>query len=417
MNLKKLLYMLAISTFVWVSGLGSVTPHFVSALSQTNDPVFVGAGDIASCGYNEDEATAKLLDNIPGTVFTLGDNAYHDGTLAEFNNCYESTWGRHKSRTMPVPGNHEYHVPGAAGYFDYFGAAAGDRSKGYYSYDLGAWHMIALNSEIDQSAGSAQEQWLRTDLASHPTACTLAYWHKPRFSSGNHGNNPDSQALWQALYESHADVILNGHDHSYERFAQQNPNGQPDPEGIREFVVGTGGNGLRPFPTIQPNSEVRNDSTYGVLQLTLHATSYDWQFVPIAGQTFTDAGTANCVGDAAVPTLSPTTMHLGDLDASSARQNNRWKAYVTITVHDASHNPLANATVAGTWSSGAAGSYGCTTGNNGQCTISKGRIRNGVSSVQFTVNSVTRHDFTYTSSGNHDLNGSNIGSTVVVMKP
>jgi hypothetical protein len=415
MNRKKLLYILAISTFVLVSGLGSLTPRFVSAQAQTSDPVFVGAGDIASCLYDTDEATAKLLDNIPGTVFTLGDNAYRYGTPADFKHCYAPTWGRHKSRTRPAPGNHDYNTAGAAGYFDYFGAAAGDRSMGYYSYDLGTWHLIALNSEIDQSAGSAQEQWLRADLAAHPNFCTLAYWHKPHFSSGDHGYNPDSQALWQALYEAGADVILNGHDHDYERFAPQNPNGQADPQGIREFVVGTGGNSLEPLTKIQPNSEVRNDSTYGVLKLTLHATSYDWQFVPIAGQTFTDAGTADCVGDAAAPT--PTTMHVGELDAGSAPQDSGWKANVTITVHDTDHNPLANATVAGTWSHGVTGSTSCTTDNNGQCTISKGRIRNGESSVQFAVESVTRNNFTYTSSDNHGPNGSDTGSTVVVRKP
>ncbi|HJS19261.1 MAG TPA: metallophosphoesterase [Anaerolineales bacterium] len=278
-----------------------MTPRVESALAQTSDPVFVGAGDIASCGNNQDEATANLLDSIPGTVFTLGDNVYPDGTLTQYNNCYGPTWGRHKNRTRPVPGNHDYHVFGAAGYFDYFGAAAGDRSRGYYSYDLGAWHIIALNSEIAHNAGSAQEQWLRADLTAHPNVCTLAYWHKPRFSSGAHGNSNSFQALWQALYEYRADVILNGHDHTYERFAPQTPNGQADSNGIREFVVGTGGAGLYVFSAIKPNSEVRNNTAHGVLKLTLHATSYDWQFVPIAGQTFTDSGTANCATGAAAP--------------------------------------------------------------------------------------------------------------------
>jgi hypothetical protein len=424
MNRIKPLLILAICLVFLLGGLGSLTFPSETALAQTSDPVLVGAGDIASCSHNRDEATALLLDSIPGTVFTLGDNVYPDGTLAQFNDCYAANWGRHKNRTRPAPGNHDYHTPGAAGYFDYFGAAAGDRSKGYYSYNLGAWHLIALNSEIDHSAGSAQEQWLRTDLAAHSNVCTLAYWHSPRFSSGQHGNDNDSQALWQALYDYRADVVLNGHDHTYERFAPQNPNGQADSRGIREFVVGTGGAGLYPFPTIQPNSEKRNNTVYGVLKLTLHASSYDWQFVPIAGQTFTDSGTANCVSGAAVPTptrtptaIAATAMHVGDLDGSSARQNNRWKATVTITVHDAGHNPLANATVSGAWSSGATGSATCTTGNNGQCTISKRRIRNGVSSVMFTVNSVTRNNFNYTSSSNHDPDGSSTGTIIVVTKP
>jgi hypothetical protein len=169
--------------------------------------------------------------------------------------------------------------------------------KGYYSYNLGTWHIIALNSEVGYTASSAQVQWLRADLAANQNVCTLAYWHHPRFSSGQHGNIARSQPFWDALYEYGADVVLNGHDHTYERFAPQNPNGQADANrGIREFVVGTGGAGLYPFPTIQPNSQVRNNTTYGVLKLTLHSTSYDWQFVPIAGQTFTDSGSSNCVG-------------------------------------------------------------------------------------------------------------------------
>jgi hypothetical protein len=439
MNLRKRLFTLALCTVVLVSGLGSLPAGFGTVLAQTSDPVFVGAGDIAVCSRTQDEATANLLDNIPGTVFTLGDNAYPDGTLAQFNDCYEPSWGRHKSRTKPVPGNHDYHVSGAAGYFDYFGAAAGDRSKGYYSYDLGEWHIIALNSEIALGAGSAQEQWLRADLAAHPNVCTLAYWHEPRFSSGQHGNSSAPQALWQALYQYKADVVLNGHDHTYERFAPQNPSGQADPNGIREFVVGTGGVALYPFPVIQPNSEVRNNTAHGVLKLTLHATSYDWQFVPIAGQNFTDSGTANCVGAGANPTATrtptsgpaptatrtptptavSTTMHVGDLDGSSARQSNenRWSATVTVTVHDASHNPVANAIVSGTWSNGATGTGSCTTGTNGQCTITKTGIRNGKNRVTFTVNNATRNSFTYAASSNHDPDGSSTGTKIVVRKP
>src|SRR6185503_665015 len=198
MKRMKRLLTLSICAVFFASGLGSLTPLSGSGLVQTGDPVFVGAGDITNCSRTEDEATAKLLDNITGTVFTVGDNVYPDGTLTLFNNCYDPTWGRHKNRTKPVPGNHDYHVAGAAGYFDYFGAAAGDRTKGYYSYNLGAWHIIALNSEIAQSAGSAQEQWLKADLAADQSMCTLAYWHKPRFSSGQHGNIAASQALWQA---------------------------------------------------------------------------------------------------------------------------------------------------------------------------------------------------------------------------
>src|SRR5688500_384922 len=459
---------LTFSMFVvfFASGIGSLTPLSGSVLAQSGDPVFVGAGDIANCGRTQDESTAQLLDSIAGTVFTLGDSVYLDGTLTQFNDCYEPTWGRHKNRTKPAPGNHDYNTAGAAGYYEYFGAAAGDPTKGYYSYDLGAWHIIALNSQTTQSAGSAQEQWLRSDLAANPNVCTLAYWHRPRFSSGQHGNATITQALWQALYDYGADVVLSGHDHTYERFAPQNPSGQADPNGIREFVVGTGGAGLYSFITIQPNSEVRNNTSHGVLKLTLHSTSYDWQFIPIAGQTFSDSGSDNCVdsGTVSTPTRTPTsdsvptdtptespaptrtqksdpaptatptadpsptatrtstpsgttTMHIGDLDATSTIQGNLWTASVTITVHDANHNPLANVTVSGKWSNGASGTATCTTGSDGMCSVSKSGIRSGKSSVTFTVNKVTRASYTYASASNHDPDGSSTGTMIVVRKP
>lgn len=279
-----------------------------ASLAEDSDPILVGAGDIATCRGTDDEATAALLDAIGGTVFTAGDNVYSDGTSEEFAKCYAPSWGRHKARIRPAVGNHEYHTPGAAGYFAYFGEAAGDPSKGYYSYDLGAWHIVVINSNCDEiggcEPGSAQEQWLRADLAAHPTACTLAYWHHPLFSSGQHGSQTEVQPIWQALYEAHADVVINGHDHNYERFAPQNPSGQADPEwGIREFVVGTGGANLRPIGEPVANSEIRDADTAGIIQLTLHPTSYDWQFMPIAGKTFTDAGSAACVG---VPEPSPS---------------------------------------------------------------------------------------------------------------
>ncbi|MEO5903140.1 MAG: Ig-like domain-containing protein, partial [Gemmatimonadaceae bacterium] len=258
--------------------------------------VFVGAGDIASCSSTGDEATANLLDGIAGTVFTLGDNVYDSGTSTEFTNCYDPTWGRFKTRTNPAPGNHDYVTPGASGYYGYFGSAAGDPAKGYYSYDLGDWHIIALNSNIARNAGSAQEQWLRVDLAASTKSCTLAYWHHARFSSGlEHGNDVSLQPLWQALYDANADVILSGHDHDYERFAPQTPAGAADPAtGIREFVVGTGGRSHYILGTLQPNSQVFNGTTYGVLKMTLSAGSYSWEFIPVAGATFTDSGTANC---------------------------------------------------------------------------------------------------------------------------
>ena len=217
------------------------------AVGQEADPVFVGAGDIASCASSGDEATANLLDGIPGTVYTLGDNVYDSGTDAEFADCYNSSWGRHKARTRPIVGNHEYRTPGASGYFKYFGAAAGESSKGYYSYDLGAWHIVALNSMCQNVGGcgatSPMVTWLKGDLATNPSSCTLAYWHHPVFSSGaEHGNNPKMIPSWDALYAAGADVVLSGHDHDYERFAPQTSSGVADPDrGIREFVVGTGG--------------------------------------------------------------------------------------------------------------------------------------------------------------------------------
>ncbi len=274
----------------------AVTP----AAPPSGDPVILAAGDIASCSSAGDTATADLLDGLAGTVITLGDNVYNDGTQAEFEDCYDPAWGRHKPRTKPAPGNHDYHTAGASGYYGYFGAAAGDPAKGYYSYDLGAWHIIVINSNCAAiggcGAGSAQEQWLRADLAAHPAACTLAYWHHPRFSSGStHGDNPGMQAVWQALYDFDADLVLGGHEHNYERFAPQSPSGAADAaNGIVEIVVGTGGRSHYGFGAAKPNSLVRNGDTYGVLKLTLHASSYDFQFLPEAGKTFTDAATGDC---------------------------------------------------------------------------------------------------------------------------
>ena len=267
-----------------------------SGIVVTASPaVLVGAGDIADCTYNDDEATARLLDAISGVVFTAGDNAYPDGTLAEFTLCYQPGWGRHKDRTRPAPGNHDYRIPGAPSYYAYFGALAGDSGVGYFSYDVGGWHIISLNSNVAMGAGSPQEQWLRADLAAHPAPCTLAYWHHPRFSSGEHGSSTAPEPLWQALYDANADVVINGHDHTYERFAPQTPTGTLDTaRGIREFVVGMGGASFYQVPVIRANSEVRNNTTHGVIKLTLRARSYDWEFVPVAGGTFRDSGSEKC---------------------------------------------------------------------------------------------------------------------------
>jgi acid phosphatase type 7 len=274
-------------------------PSAASA-SDNQAAILVGAGDIADCkDLSGAEATAELLDQISCTVIAVGDLAYPEGSKENFT-CYDKTWGRAKSRTHPAPGNHEFHSSGATPYFDYFGAAAGDPKTGYYSYEVGTWHVIVLNSECKDvggcEAGSPQEKWLRADLAAHPAACTLAYWHKPLFSSGGtHGNDLTVKPLWQALYQANADVAVAGHDHDYERFAPQTPDGIADPaRGIREFVVGTGGKNHRPFGDAKPNSEVRDATAFGVLKLTLKTGGYDWQFIPEAGKNFTDSGIGNC---------------------------------------------------------------------------------------------------------------------------
>ena len=252
--------------------------------------VLVGAGDISRCDNNNDELTARLLDTIPGTVFTAGDNAYSNGTYTEYLNCYDPTWGRHKARTKPVPGNHEYNTSGAAGYFQYF-----NNIPAYYAYDLGSWRIYALNSEIEVSSSSPQITWLQADLAANPRQCVLAYWHKPRWSSGsNHGSNSGMQTLWQVLYNAGAELVINGHDHEYERFAEMNASGAAVTQGLREIVAGTGGASLYGFGTPLSASQVRNSTTYGVLKLTLRTGGYDWQFIPVAGSTFTDSGSSNC---------------------------------------------------------------------------------------------------------------------------
>jgi hypothetical protein len=283
-----------------VTLLGCSAHHAQHAAKPEQIAVLVGAGDIADCkDLSGAEATAKLIEQIPGTVMAVGDLAYPDGSAENFK-CYDQTWGRLKDRTRPTPGNHEFHTEGATPYFDYWGAAAGDPKTGYYSYDLGAWHIISLNSECEAvggcDAGSPQEKWLRADLAAHPVACTLAYWHKPRFSTGSaHGDDLSVKPLWVALYDANADVVVGGHDHNYERFAAQTPDGVADPKrGIREFVVGSGGKNLRSFRDPEPNTEARDNTAFGVLKLTLKPHSYDWQFIPQAGKTFTDSGTGEC---------------------------------------------------------------------------------------------------------------------------
>lgn len=248
----------------------------------------MGAGDIGECRSNADEATASLLDAIEGTVFTAGDNAYPDGTSADFTECYATSWGRHRDRTMPAAGNHDYLVRNAADYYEYFGSVAAD---GYYAYDLGVWRIYSLDSE---RMSDAQLEWLRGDLAANARQCVLAYWHRPPFSSGEHGNQTGSMPLWDALYAAGAEVVVTGHDHEYERFAPMDDSGNPADDGLREFVVGTGGTGLREFQGAEPNSEVRWSGGHGVIKFELWATGYSWEFVSVQGVSFTDAGNGTC---------------------------------------------------------------------------------------------------------------------------
>jgi hypothetical protein len=261
-----------------------------------SDPVVVAAGDISLPWIGGQKQTSdRVLALRPTAVLTLGDNQYPSGSLAYFRDYYHPTWGRFKGMTRPTPGNHEYETPGADGYFRYFGAAARPAGKSYYSFDLGGWHLIALDSQIDQHPGSPQDRWLRADLAGTRKRCILAYWHFPRFSSGAHeGDKPSVAAFWHALYLARADLVLTGHEHSYERFAPQDPGGRATPQGIRQFVVGTGGADLLGFANPKPNSEVRRSDTWGLLVLILHMGGYSWRFESEDGDVLDRGGPVAC---------------------------------------------------------------------------------------------------------------------------
>lgn len=279
----------------------------VTQIPHNIDPVINAVGDIAACdaplanqfGFHQ---TAALLQHLPGPILGLGDYVYFNGNPAFYTNCFDPVWGQFKSRIFPSVGNHEYLTPHATGYYGYFGAAAGDPTKGYYSYDIGSWHIVALNTNCSNAgalngcfAGSPQEQWLRADLAAHPNLCTLAYWHHPLFSSGKEGNFWRAHDLYQVLVDNHVDLILNGHDHSYERFAPQDANGKSDPvNGIPEIIVGTGGKDHSPLIKRLPNSLVFDNTSFGILSVVLHPDGYDFQFIPVAGSTFTDSGSGKC---------------------------------------------------------------------------------------------------------------------------
>jgi Bacterial Ig domain/RTX calcium-binding nonapeptide repeat (4 copies)/Calcineurin-like phosphoesterase len=295
----------------------------VPAGGAQEPPVLLAAGDIAGCNSQGDEATAAILDGQEGIIATLGDNAYPAGTLEDFALCYEPSWGRHKTRTRPTPGNHEYRTPGAAGYFAYFGVAAGQPGEGYYSYDLGSWHVLALNSQLcfmsGCGPGSPQEQWLRKDLAAHPAACTLAYWHHPRFSSGRLPQLSVTEPFWKALYEHGADVIVSGHDHIYERLAPQTPIGDHNAiYGVRQFTVGTGGHSHSFVWAPLTTSEAVNGDAFGVLKLTLRPEGYDWVFLPEPGRMFTDSGSGRC-HDRPPDTTPPTAVLTQPADGAVVR--------------------------------------------------------------------------------------------------
>lgn len=283
---------------------------FTCCLVQGGNPsgnsiTIYAAGDIAECKnlLPTDTPAAKtaaliatgLAKDPAAAVLTLGDNTYPIGLPGEFNECYDPTWGQFKTRTYPGIGNHEYYTPAAMGYFGYFGARAGLGRRAYYSFDLGRWHLISLNSNLKADELAQQLEWLQRDLQEHKNGCTLAYWHHPVFSSGGHGNNPQMRDAWKLLYAAKAELVLSSHDHDYERFAPQDDEGLLDLKlGIREFVVGTGGAQLSIMFLRKVNSEASDNGSHGVLKLVLKDGGYDWEFIPVGKNGFRDQGSGQC---------------------------------------------------------------------------------------------------------------------------
>jgi acid phosphatase type 7 len=267
-------------------------PSHGAAASGSPQPeveVLLAVGDIGSCDSQADDAVAELASRLGGTLALLGDTVYEQGTPQQYDRCFDPAWGRMRARFRPAVGNHEYLTDGAAGYFGYFGSAAGAAGEGWYSYQLGGWHVVVLNSNcsiVSCGEGSPQMRWLTRDLAAHPSDCLLAYWHHPRWSSGRHGSTPSLDPFWMTLSAAGADVVLAGHDHTYERLRVG---------GVREFVVGTGGRSIYPFEKPQlPQTEVRSDDAFGLLRLALAQDGYSWQFVALGRSGFTDTGSGSC---------------------------------------------------------------------------------------------------------------------------
>jgi acid phosphatase type 7 len=295
----------AVHTLLAAALLLAPLPASAASLAGTGGAetvTLVGAGDIAVCGTERDSATAALVQDVLNSdptaiAFTSGDNAYPDGSPEDFNNCYEPTWGVFKARTRPTPGNHDYLTPGAAGYFAYFGRRAGPEGRGWYKILAGTWRVYMMTSEcpVDSSCFRKQLRWLKADLRNNPRECTMAVWHRPLFSTGEHGNSVRMRQVFSVLYNRGAELVINGHDHGYQRFKPADAMGIEDPtRGIREFVVATGGASLYAFETDSALLEARDNTSHGVLKLTLAAGSYSWEFIPVPGKTFTDTGSADC---------------------------------------------------------------------------------------------------------------------------
>lgn len=266
-------------------------PASLDTAALRADSVLVGAGDIASCNSDADETTAALLDSIPGTVFTAGDNVYPYGSPANYRDCYAPTWGRHRWRTRPAPGDHEH----SSAYYAYFGGAAGPAGRGYYAYEKAGWQIVVLNTNLPLTRGSRQLDWLDRTLREAGALCQVAVLHVPRFSSGaKHGASEEVRAAWDVLFRHGVELVLSGDSHIYERYPPLDPAGRADPRGVRQFIVGTGGRYLHDLTDRSPASEARDASTFGVLKLTLRPAGYAWEFVPAAGGRFRDSGAGRC---------------------------------------------------------------------------------------------------------------------------